>query len=113
MPPSRVETIDPRTLHLSGEFAEQNLGEWQGMNRTAFLAARRDGVHYGATYFKDGSGGTSANRRFAETFALSGFDGVAHAGVVLGAQQHRVAGRREAVQWCRARPGRAARSRCS
>jgi cytochrome c oxidase subunit II len=26
MPPSRVETIDPRTLHLSGEFAEGNLG---------------------------------------------------------------------------------------
>ena len=26
MPPSRVETIDPRTLHLAGEFAEGNLG---------------------------------------------------------------------------------------
>ena len=26
MPPSRVETIDPTTLHLSGEFAEGNLG---------------------------------------------------------------------------------------
>ena len=26
MPPSRVETIDPRTLHLSGEFVEDNLG---------------------------------------------------------------------------------------
>jgi len=26
MPPSRVETIDPRTLHVSGEFAEGNLG---------------------------------------------------------------------------------------
>jgi cytochrome c oxidase subunit II len=26
MPPSRVETIDPRTLHLGGEFAEANLG---------------------------------------------------------------------------------------
>jgi cytochrome c oxidase subunit 2 len=26
MPPSRVETIDPRTLHLSGEFVEANLG---------------------------------------------------------------------------------------
>jgi cytochrome c oxidase subunit 2 len=26
MPPSRVETIDPRTLHLSGEFVESNLG---------------------------------------------------------------------------------------
>jgi cytochrome c oxidase subunit 2 len=26
MPPSRVETIDPRTLHLTGEFVEGNLG---------------------------------------------------------------------------------------
>ena len=26
MPPSRVETIDPRTLHLKGEFVEANLG---------------------------------------------------------------------------------------
>jgi len=26
MPPSRVETVDPRTLHVSGEFAEGNLG---------------------------------------------------------------------------------------
>jgi cytochrome c oxidase subunit 2 len=26
MPPSRVETVDPRTLHLSGEFVEGNLG---------------------------------------------------------------------------------------
>ena len=26
MPPSRVETIDPTTLHLSGEFVERNLG---------------------------------------------------------------------------------------
>ena len=26
MPPSRVETIDPRTLHIEGEFVESNLG---------------------------------------------------------------------------------------
>ncbi|MEI9982662.1 MAG: hypothetical protein WDN69_05300 [Aliidongia sp.] len=26
MPPSRVETIDPRTLHIAGEFIESNLG---------------------------------------------------------------------------------------
>ena len=26
MPPSRVETIDPQTLHVSGEFVEANLG---------------------------------------------------------------------------------------
>jgi cytochrome c oxidase subunit 2 len=26
MPPSRVETVDPRTLHIAGEFVESNLG---------------------------------------------------------------------------------------
>jgi cytochrome c oxidase subunit II len=26
MPPSRVETVDPRTLHIAGEFIESNLG---------------------------------------------------------------------------------------
>jgi cytochrome c oxidase subunit II len=26
MPPSRVETIDPKTLHVAGEFVEANLG---------------------------------------------------------------------------------------
>lgn len=30
MPPSRVETIDPRTLHLQGEFIEGNLGTTVG-----------------------------------------------------------------------------------
>ena len=30
MPPSRVEIIDPRTLHLTGEFVESNLGSSVG-----------------------------------------------------------------------------------
>ena len=30
MPPSRVEVIDPRTLHLAGEFVESNLGSSVG-----------------------------------------------------------------------------------
>ena len=29
-PPSNVERIDPKTLHLSGEFSEQNLGTTVG-----------------------------------------------------------------------------------
>src|SRR6202521_4363595 len=29
-PPSNVERIDPKTLHLSGEFAEHNLGTTVG-----------------------------------------------------------------------------------
>ena len=30
MPPSRVETVDPKTLHLAGEFVESNLGTQLG-----------------------------------------------------------------------------------
>jgi cytochrome c oxidase subunit 2 len=37
-PPSNVETIDPTTLHLSGEFAESNLGTAQ--ERDGSLTAR-------------------------------------------------------------------------
>ena len=32
MPQSRVETVDPRTLHLSGEFVEDNLGSGIGLD---------------------------------------------------------------------------------
>src|SRR5437588_8196238 len=31
-PPSNVERIDPKTLHLSGEFAEHNLGTTVGVD---------------------------------------------------------------------------------
>jgi cytochrome c oxidase subunit II len=34
-PPSNVERIDPKTLHLSGEFAEQNLGTSVGTDGSA------------------------------------------------------------------------------
>ena len=32
MPPSRVETINPQTLHVSGEFVESNLGTSVGLD---------------------------------------------------------------------------------
>jgi cytochrome c oxidase subunit 2 len=32
MPPSRVETVDPKTLHVSGEFVESNLGTSVGVD---------------------------------------------------------------------------------
>ena len=38
MPPSRVETIDPRTLHVSGEFVESNLGT--GIERDGKVVVR-------------------------------------------------------------------------
>ena len=37
MPPSRVETVDPRTLHVSGEFVESNLGTTLTKDGTAIV----------------------------------------------------------------------------
>jgi len=38
-PPSNVERIDPKTLHLSGEFAEQNLGTTVAANGSVVVRA--------------------------------------------------------------------------
>src|SRR6476469_6553904 len=38
-PPSNVERIDPKTLHLSGEFAEQNLGTTVGADGVVTVRA--------------------------------------------------------------------------
>lgn len=38
-PPSNVERIDPKTLHLSGEFAEQNLGTTIGLDGNVTVRA--------------------------------------------------------------------------
>jgi cytochrome c oxidase subunit 2 len=38
-PPSNVERIDPKTLHLSGEFAEQNLGTTVGPDGSVTVRA--------------------------------------------------------------------------
>src|SRR5262250_3917726 len=38
-PPSNVERIDPKTLHLSGEFAEHNLGTTVGGDGTVTVRA--------------------------------------------------------------------------
>jgi cytochrome c oxidase subunit II len=46
-PPSNVETIDPTTLHLGGEFAESNLGTAQ--ERDGPLTARLVAGQYGFT----------------------------------------------------------------
>lgn len=44
-PPSNVETIDPTTLHLSGEFAESNLGT--ALERDGSLTVRLVAGQYG------------------------------------------------------------------
>jgi cytochrome c oxidase subunit 2 len=46
-PPSNVETIDPTTLHLGGEFAESNLGTAQ--ERDGSLTVRLVAGQYGFT----------------------------------------------------------------
>jgi len=38
-PPSNVERLDPKTLHLSGEFAEQNLGTTVGEDGSVTVRA--------------------------------------------------------------------------
>jgi cytochrome c oxidase subunit 2 len=38
-PPSNVERIDPKTLHLSGEFAEHNLGTTVGSDGSVTVRA--------------------------------------------------------------------------
>ena len=38
-PPSNVERIDPKTLHLSGEFSEHNLGTTVGMDGSVTVRA--------------------------------------------------------------------------
>src|SRR5215467_10270227 len=38
-PPSNVEHIDPKTLHLSGEFAEENLGTTVGADDSVTVRA--------------------------------------------------------------------------
>ena len=44
-PPSNVERIDPKTLHLSGEFAEHNLGTTVVERRQRHRPRHRDPVH--------------------------------------------------------------------
>ena len=47
MPPSRVETINPSTLHLSGEFVESNLGS--AMEADGSVTVRVIGQQYSFT----------------------------------------------------------------
>lgn len=47
MPPSRVETINPTTLHISGEFVESNLGS--GVEPDGSVTVRVIGQQYSFT----------------------------------------------------------------
>ena len=47
MPPSRVETVDPSTLHIAGEFVESNLGT--AVDKDGRVVVRMIGQQYSFT----------------------------------------------------------------
>lgn len=49
----------PATMTKEAAFAEQHLGQWQGMNRAAFLASRPVGSHWFADIDEPAPGGES------------------------------------------------------
>ena len=49
----------PAAMTKEAAFAEQNLGQWQGMNRAAFLASRPAGSHWFADIGEPAPGGES------------------------------------------------------
>jgi broad specificity phosphatase PhoE len=49
----------PASMPHIKDFAEQHLGEWQGMNRAAFLASRPAGSHWFAAIDEPAPGGES------------------------------------------------------
>ncbi|CCD86477.1 putative phosphoglycerate mutase family protein [Bradyrhizobium sp. ORS 285] len=49
----------PATMIKEAAFAEQHLGQWQGMNRAAFLASRPAGSHWFAAIDEPAPGGES------------------------------------------------------
>jgi alpha-ribazole phosphatase len=49
----------PATMTWEADFAEQNLGEWQGMNRAAFVASRPAGSSWFADINEPAPGGES------------------------------------------------------
>jgi alpha-ribazole phosphatase len=49
----------PATMAKEAAFAEQHLGQWQGMNRAAFLASRPVGSHWFADIDQPAPGGES------------------------------------------------------
>ena len=50
---------EPATMPHEAAFAEQHLGQWQGMNRAAFIASRPIGSHWFADIDEPAPGGES------------------------------------------------------
>lgn len=72
----------PPQMHHDKAFAEQDLGEWQGMNRAQFFAARPAsiGSYWFAPAHERAPGGESFNDLFDRTTAAIARISIAHAG---------------------------------
>ena len=85
----------PAAMSKEAGFAEQNLGEWQGMNRAAFLASRPIGSHWFADINEPAPGGesfmdlyrrtNSAIERYSLEHAGKDVIAVAHGGTIKAA----------------------------
>ena len=80
----------PRPVAMSKEaaFAEQNLGEWQGMNRAAFLASRPIGSHWFADINEPAPGGESFMDLYRRTTGAIERYSLEHAGKDVIAVAH-------------------------
>ena len=70
-PPSNVERIDPKALHLSGEFAEHNLGTTVGKRRQRHRPRDRDPIHVRAAMHRR-AGKPTVTLRFASPDVIHG-----------------------------------------
>jgi alpha-ribazole phosphatase len=85
----------PASMAREADFAEQNLGRWQGMNRAAFIASRPPGSNWFADINEPALGGesfvdlydrvTSAIDRITRAQAGSNIIAVCHAGTIKAA----------------------------
>lgn len=73
---------EPATMEKDKAFAEQDLGEWQGMNRAAFFASRPPSIasYWFAPAHERAPGGESFNDLFDRTVAGIARINAAHAG---------------------------------
>ena len=70
----------PATMAKEAALAEQHLGEWQGMNRAAFLASRPAGSHWFAAIDEAAPGGESFMDLYTRACGAIERIGAEHAG---------------------------------
>src|SRR3954465_349217 len=78
----------PETMIKEAAFAEQNLGQWQGMNRAAFLASRPIGSNWFAAIDQPAPGGESFMDLYHRVTAAIARITVDHAGKDIIAVGH-------------------------